>query len=128
MTSTSNWAIFHAGLDSMQPYTRRGMYPTQCPCLLDADCCLQSDVVSTLGLQVIRGRKIFTLYPPTDAPFLHQTEFRSAQYRAQAGGGGGEGDAATTFDVVPLPDGEIGCTRPWIPIDPDACVAPPELN
>jgi len=54
MTSTSFWSIFAQIPASLYP-TRAVWYdlPSYCPCWLGADCCLESDVVANLGLQVL---------------------------------------------------------------------------
>ena len=54
-TSTSFWAISHrvthVVLAPMQHFTRRVIYPTECPCLLGADWRLRSDAMTDLRLQ-----------------------------------------------------------------------------
>eukprot|EP00040_Diaphanoeca_grandis_P008007 m.43391 g.43391 ORF g.43391 m.43391 type:complete len:346 (+) comp19364_c0_seq2:368-1405(+) len=59
---------------------------------------------------VIRGTKIFTIYPPTDVAFMHEQLFKSAQYVNVKG--------KHDFDVVALEENSMGSRRPWIPVDP----------
>jgi jumonji domain-containing protein 7 len=55
---------------------------------------------------VLRGRKIFTLFPPMELPYLHETAFESAQYKQLSD---------DSFTIVPC---EPRHSRPWIPVDP----------
>ena len=55
---------------------------------------------------VVRGRKRFTLLPPTDLPLIPYGTYKSGRYRLREDG---------SFSVVDAEDhGEV----PWIPIDP----------
>ena len=45
-TSTSFWTISEGCLGLLPPHTRRGLCSTWLPCLLDADWCLRSDVMT----------------------------------------------------------------------------------
>jgi hypothetical protein len=68
---------------------------------------------------VLRGAKVFTLFPPTELPFLYETTVRSGKYVPREGTAD---SGSPQFDVVPVPEGEIGATRPWIAVNPDAGV------
>uniref|UniRef100_A0A6B2LBV2 JmjC domain-containing protein n=1 Tax=Arcella intermedia TaxID=1963864 RepID=A0A6B2LBV2_9EUKA len=55
---------------------------------------------------VVKGQKNFTLLPPTDYPYLYETDFRNAHYERN--------DEGEDWSIV-LDQGTV----PWIPVDPD---------
>lgn len=67
---------------------------------------------------VVRGRKLFTLYPPCDAFFMCKREVSVARWRACGRGGGGG-----VPDVELVLEEEAGMV-PWIPITHPRCEAP----
>ncbi|RKP15179.1 cupin-like domain-containing protein, partial [Piptocephalis cylindrospora] len=61
---------------------------------------------------VVCGRKVFTLYPPSDYWCLHQKEYPVAEYKETTG---------SSLELCPCLDGEGRPVHvPWIPVDPDA--------
>ena len=66
---------------------------------------------------VLAGEKTFTLFPPTDLPFLEERSYRSVSYSQRA-------DDSGKFDLIPLPapgENEPDLRiRPWLSVDPDA--------
>mmetsp|Transcript_12411 Transcript_12411/g.15448 ORF Transcript_12411/g.15448 Transcript_12411/m.15448 type:complete len:331 (-) Transcript_12411:48-1040(-) len=59
---------------------------------------------------VIRGTKKFTLFPPTDRPFLRHRKLRSSIFRPVSGSDG------SNFGLSNISE---DCSVPWIVVDPD---------
>ncbi|EGG21225.1 transcription factor jumonji [Cavenderia fasciculata] len=60
---------------------------------------------------VVRGTKIFTLLPPTDFPFLYESEFKPATYQQVDSSIDGKQELKAVLDEDQTP-------IPWIPVDP----------
>lgn len=58
---------------------------------------------------VISGEKTFTLYPPTDMPYIPHQNYEVAQYHQ---------NKFNKFEVIDEPSGNPSETVPWIPVDP----------
>lgn len=90
---------------------------------------------------VVNGTKTFTLFPPSDLPFLYEQDYPCGQYRQDADGSfhldplehrGAVALSACCTNCLQVPmqdrtspswpaDGEPDLTtRPWLSVDPDA--------
>eukprot|EP00038_Savillea_parva_P022088 m.36796 g.36796 ORF g.36796 m.36796 type:complete len:399 (-) comp5442_c0_seq1:45-1241(-) len=72
---------------------------------------------------VLRGEKTFTLFPPTDLPFLYETTTRSGKFTPVTAATKRDAHGSTAcmepqLEVVPIPEGDVGWERPWIGVDP----------
>lgn len=69
---------------------------------------------------VVRGEKVFTLLPPSAAPFLHERPCTPAHYEWHP-------DASGERRLAAVPDAEPTAKVPWIPVAGRPRAAPPPL-